>query len=604
MRLTNGFQGLTAGTTLTGGVGGNSGGTSGDFFDAITGPVTASNAAAAHETMGVSCAAAAGEAYAEWFAQIVGTFGTFYSRAYLRNMTAPPANCKLISLFAASVVAGRLNIDSTGHIALTDTAGTTIGAASTTVVTGRAAPVRIEFKVIADPTVGVLECRIFLTGDAVSPDEVMTRTAVNTGTAGAMNKVRFGPTGTAITATMLLDDVGITDVDYMGPVGAGLYRPPPVFAPLRRPVRLRFVPMRQGVSTDTQISASDTGTGADDAALATDLAATDVGTGGDTADLVALDAAAVAKRRPPPMVRVPGFLRFAPSPKQGVGDTIAAADTGTGTDTATLAADLAATDIGAGTDTATLAVDIPTAADIGTGVDTASVLVVGDATATFRRPPPMLRAPGMLRFAPRPAQGVSSDAVQINAADTGTGADTATLATAIPASDTGTDSETATLAVTVSAADTGTGTDTATLATALTGTDTGTGADTATLAAALAGSDTATAADLATLATAIATADLAAAVDTATVDMGVVAYAPSFRRPPPMLRGPTFLRFAPRPAQGVAAPVVTGGIAAVRIIPGPTASPRTASGPEADLRPLDGPTARLRQLTGPTAKGT
>jgi hypothetical protein len=251
VRLTNGFQGLTNGTTLTPLVGGNSGGTSGDFFDAITGPVTAANTAAAHETMGMSCAAAAGEAYAEWFAQIVGTFGTFYSRVYLRNMTAPPANAKLISIFAASVVAGRCNIDATGHVALTDTAGTTIGAASTTVVTGRAAPVRIEFKVIADPTVGVLECRIFLTGDAVQPDEVMTRIGVNTGTAGAMNKVRFGPTGTAITATMLLDDVGITDVDYMGPVGGGNQRQPQgYFAPYRRPTfqKLRF---RQLVGSTT-----------------------------------------------------------------------------------------------------------------------------------------------------------------------------------------------------------------------------------------------------------------------------------------------------------------------------------------------------------------
>jgi hypothetical protein len=245
VRLTNGFQGLTNGTTLTQGVGGNTGGVSGDFFDLISGPVTAASAGAAHETMGMSCAAAAGEAYAMWGPFTAGTFTTLYSRAYLRNMTAPPANCKLISILAGATVGGRCNIDSTGHIVLTDSVGTAAGAASTTVVTGRAAPVRIEFKIIGDLTVGVLECRIFLTGDAVQPDETMVRTALNTGST-ALDRVRFGPTGTAITATELIDDVGITEVDWMGPVGAGAFRPQKFFAPQRKPGRRRFTRPLQG----------------------------------------------------------------------------------------------------------------------------------------------------------------------------------------------------------------------------------------------------------------------------------------------------------------------------------------------------------------------
>jgi len=123
VRLTNGFQGLTNGTTLTQGVGGNSGGTSGDFFDLISGPVTAATTAAAHETMGVSCAAAAGEAYAMWGPFVAGTFTTLWARAYLTNMTAPPANCKIISILAGATVGGRLNVNLSGQVVLTDSAG-------------------------------------------------------------------------------------------------------------------------------------------------------------------------------------------------------------------------------------------------------------------------------------------------------------------------------------------------------------------------------------------------------------------------------------------------------------------------------------------------
>jgi hypothetical protein len=249
MRLTNGFQGGTDGTTITGLVGGNSGGASGDYFDQVTGPVTFAKAASAHDTMGMSCAAAAGEAYAMWSTQLGGTFTILYARSYLRNMTAPAANTKLMSIIgdAGATVGGRCVINSAGKIILSDTAGTAQGATSNTVVTGRAAPVRIEFKIIGNTSTGLLECLIFLTGDAVQPDEVMTRTAVNTGTT-ALDRIRFGPTGTAVTSTVPVDDVGITDVDYMGPVGAGNIWPSNRFAPQRRPTRVRFRTPVQGVA--------------------------------------------------------------------------------------------------------------------------------------------------------------------------------------------------------------------------------------------------------------------------------------------------------------------------------------------------------------------
>lgn len=135
---------------------------------------------------------------------------------------------------------------------------------------------------------------------------------------------------------------------------------------------------------------------------------------------------------------------------------VSAADTGTGTDAATLTAAVTGADSGAGTDAATLKAMLP-AADTGAGTDAAAL------------------------------------AAAIPGADTGSGADAAGLHAVLAGADTGTGAEAAVIAFT--GGDTSSGTDAASMTAAVAGADTGTGADAATVHAAIAAADSGTGAD-------------------------------------------------------------------------------------------------------------
>lgn len=130
------------------------------------------------------------------------------------------------------------------------------------------------------------------------------------------------------------------------------------------------------------------------------------------------------------------------------------------------------------------------------------------------------RNPALQRVRWRPVlQGVVTDSAVI-AFDTGTGAESASVAAALTGSDTGSGADSATLAAAVPVADTGSGANAATLAAALTGTDTATGTDAGTLASSGSGADTGAGADAASVAATLTAADTAAAVDSAFVDTG------------------------------------------------------------------------------------
>lgn len=146
-----------------------------------------------------------------------------------------------------------------------------------------------------------------------------------------------------------------------------------------------------------------------------------------------------------------------------------------------------------------------TASDTGSGADSASVAVEASASDT----------------------GAGADSattvVTVTASDTATGVDTATVdtgATAKTGDDSGAGTDSGSLAAAGSAAETATGTDTGTVAAGATGADTATAVDSAFVTVTLTGTETASAADLAALAVAVAAAELAAALDNATADTG------------------------------------------------------------------------------------
>jgi hypothetical protein len=172
---------------------------------------------------------------------------------------------------------------------------------------------------------------------------------------------------------------------------------------------------------------------------------------------------------------------------------VSGADTGTGTDTASVGAAVSGTDTAAGADIATLAA-AAAGADTGTGTDTATVGVPASGSDTAA------------------GTDTASATAALTGSDAGAGTDTASVAAAVTGADTaaGTDSA----SVGVAGTDTGAATDTASVGVA--GADTGAGTDTASVAVAVTAADTAAGADSGSVGS-ISGADTATGTDTATV---------------------------------------------------------------------------------------
>lgn len=196
----------------------------------------------------------------------------------------------------------------------------------------------------------------------------------------------------------------------------------------------------------TPISASDTGSGADDAAVDADLDATDTGSGVDTASVA---------------VGTSASDTGSGADSSSVAAALTGSDTGSGANSASVAAGLAASDTATGADTGAVAVAV-TLADTGTGVDAISVNTGGTPIAS---------------------------------SDTGTGSDTASLAASITAGDTGAGADAASVSAALTATDAGTGANTASVAAGITGADTGSGANSASVAVAASLGDTAAASE-------------------------------------------------------------------------------------------------------------
>lgn len=170
-------------------------------------------------------------------------------------------------------------------------------------------------------------------------------------------------------------------------------------------------------------------------------------------------------------------------------------DTGAGAETGTI--QVSDTDAGTGADTATISVS---SADTGSGAETS---LEGPAVASLTLTPPGRLSPAAWQAHAWPAPAP----LLVPSGDSGTGADTATVA--VSDTDAGSGAETA--SVTVSSQDTGTGAETS--AVSVLGADAATGADTATIG--VAGPDTGAGAD--TAAITVSGAEAAAGADTAAI---------------------------------------------------------------------------------------
>lgn len=225
--LTNSAEGITpSGTTLTAGSGGNSGGSSGSFFDVVTigsGATVASDSThAMHGSLGIKTqtGATAATAYFGWTTSLGGSSVTqSWFRFYL-YITAiqSSGNFRLAScLNASNAISGAVVLrPTTGLISMQNSSNAVITGMTTTNAVPLNQWVRVEG--YFNSATGQGEIKLFLTPDSATPTETIT-SATGQALGTDVSSYRFGQGGgnTANYGPFWFDDVGASDTAYLGP---------------------------------------------------------------------------------------------------------------------------------------------------------------------------------------------------------------------------------------------------------------------------------------------------------------------------------------------------------------------------------------------------
>jgi hypothetical protein len=219
--LTNSNEGITpSGTTVTIG---NSGGASGNAWDATSigvGATDASDSAhAAHGALGnqLATAGTAGTSYNKWTTS-AGSITQHWFREYLYFTANPAASHRVYSVFQTATLCAAVRLGTSGTITFLDSAGVAIVGCTTTNSIPLNKWFRIEGFIIGDVAVGQVELKLFSNADDIAPLETVTSAATQALT-GAPNDYRFGMgSSLANVGPFWMDDVGLSDTGYLGPV--------------------------------------------------------------------------------------------------------------------------------------------------------------------------------------------------------------------------------------------------------------------------------------------------------------------------------------------------------------------------------------------------
>lgn len=218
-----------AGTALT--VGNSGGGVNNDnAFNTVSTPThTAIAFSTAHSVHGAyahllttdSTGAACDVA---WGGSITTSPNTVYLRLYVQLASYPAATMRLLKAIASATQCGAIDITSAGNVRCVDSSGTTRSTSTTQVPLGQW--FRIEAKIVSNASTGIVEVRIFTSGnDNVTPDETNTNTGLNTA-GGAVTTVQYGSLIGIANQFIYLDDYGFDDTAYLGPSGNNPPYPP------------------------------------------------------------------------------------------------------------------------------------------------------------------------------------------------------------------------------------------------------------------------------------------------------------------------------------------------------------------------------------------
>jgi fibronectin type 3 domain-containing protein len=212
----NSFEGGSAGAAITAA---NSGGGSGDKFDAVTcsggNPTYSSNAA--HGSLGASLAVGTTTCFLQWGPGSIASTTTSYGRAYVYLPSNPGASTILAKIGDSSFARdAQINLSTTGKLSMIDATNTR--QASFTQSIPLNTWVRVEWSLTNSTTTGSFTVSLF-NGDATSPLETHTVSNINTGASfGSLQIGSVIATSTAV-GTIGLDDIAYGVSGPLGPVG-------------------------------------------------------------------------------------------------------------------------------------------------------------------------------------------------------------------------------------------------------------------------------------------------------------------------------------------------------------------------------------------------
>lgn len=242
-QVANTFEGGSNGTTLTAGSGGNTGGTSGDYFDQVLfnntgtpGIVQFSNAVTPHRGS-LCCAFAPGSVSAAtavgWVAQR-GTLADDYVRSYVYFPVAFAINEPAIQWFStAANLMGTVRLNAARTISVLNASSGVLATSTATLSTGAWHRLEAHYSCTSGTTAEIT-VRLFLGAnvDGSTPDETISPISFAT-VSGTSDRVYFGlPSASATDVGKLIyyDDVIAGGTTWLGPtsltkVGAGIIGP-------------------------------------------------------------------------------------------------------------------------------------------------------------------------------------------------------------------------------------------------------------------------------------------------------------------------------------------------------------------------------------------
>lgn len=217
--LQNSFTGGTSGTTISAA---NSGGASGNAFDAVTIGVgctlTFSNTQAVHGGLSASSTTpvSASNSIVEWTTSLTGTtVPQIWFRIYAYLPSLPGNQLHIASVRNAGTYCGGVAVAPTGKVVTLNASSGTQTTSTTTLSAGKW--FRLDGYVIGSATAGQIQVKIFASNpDSTTPDETNTSGAtVNTNS--ALNRAEFGNPGSVASFTLFMDNVGASTTGYLGP---------------------------------------------------------------------------------------------------------------------------------------------------------------------------------------------------------------------------------------------------------------------------------------------------------------------------------------------------------------------------------------------------